>query len=130
MRTHLIIHLVNELELCGVVGARWCYPMEIYLLVLKRYVRNKARLKACMASNYMYDEVLRFYIECFALYPHTRCRMWDVNEEEANISEVLERHAQFKRLNAMELEAIHEHVITNSMATYALYVYTFQSTAC
>ncbi len=61
MRTHLIIHLVNELELCGVVGARWCYPMEIYLLVLKRYVRNKARPEAYMASGYMYDEVLGFY---------------------------------------------------------------------
>jgi hypothetical protein len=59
------------------------------------------------------------------------CRYtWDVNEEEAYIVEVLERHVQFKRLNAMELEVIHEHVITNSMAIYALYRYTFQIVAC
>jgi hypothetical protein len=56
--------------------------------------------------------------------------MWDANEEEAYIVEVLEKHAQFKRLNAMELEAIHEHVITNFMETYALYRYTFQIVAC
>jgi hypothetical protein len=31
--------------------------------------------------------------------------MWDANEEEANISEVLERHVQFKILNAMELKS-------------------------
>ncbi len=43
---------------------------------------------------------------------------------------MLERHVQFKKLNAMELEAIHEHVIMNSMATYALYMYTFQTIAC
>jgi hypothetical protein len=54
--------------------------------------------------------------------------MWDVNEEEADIGEVLEGHAQFKRLNAMELKAIHEHVIMNFVAIDALYRYTFQTT--
>jgi hypothetical protein len=34
--------------------------MERYLLVLRRYVRNRARLEACMASSYMYDETLGF----------------------------------------------------------------------
>ncbi len=57
-------------------------------------------------------------------------RMWDVNEEEACIGEMLERHVQFKRLNAMELEVIHEHVITNFVAIHALYRYTFQSATC
>jgi hypothetical protein len=56
--------------------------------------------------------------------------MWDVNEEETNIGEVLEGHAQFKKLNVMELETIHEHVITNYMAIDALYNYTFQTTTC
>jgi hypothetical protein len=36
---------------------------------------------------------------------------------------------KFKKLNAMELEAIHEHVITNFMTIDALYMYTFQSMA-
>jgi len=36
MMTHLIIHLVDELEICGLVGAKWSYPMERYLLVLKK----------------------------------------------------------------------------------------------
>jgi hypothetical protein len=56
--------------------------------------------------------------------------MWDVNEKEACIGEVLEGHVWFKRLNAIELKAIHEHVITNSMATNALYRYTFQIVTC
>jgi hypothetical protein len=60
MMTHFIIHLIDELKICGPVGARWCYPMEIYLSVLKRYVKNKVRPEACMASGYMYDETLRF----------------------------------------------------------------------
>jgi hypothetical protein len=130
MMTHLIMHLVDELEICGPIGDKWCYPMEKYLSVLKRYVRNKARLEACMAFGFMYDEALGFCTKYFALYPHTHRHMWDANEKEVDISEVLERHVQFKRLNAMELEAIHEHVITNSVAIDALYKYTFQSSTC
>jgi hypothetical protein len=61
MMTHLSIHLVDELEICGPVVAQWCYPMERYLSVLKKYMKNRARLEACMASNYMYDKALRFY---------------------------------------------------------------------
>jgi hypothetical protein len=36
MMTHLIIHLVDELKICGPVGAKWCYPMEGYLSFLKK----------------------------------------------------------------------------------------------
>jgi hypothetical protein len=66
----------------------------------------------------------------FALYLYMGHHMWDVNEEGVYIGEVLEGHVQYKKLNAMELEAIHEHVITNSMATNALYSYTFQTITC
>ncbi len=78
----------------------------------------------------MYDEALGFYTEYFALYLHTCRCMWDTNKHEADIDEVLERHAQFKRLNVMELESIHEHAITNYVATNALYMYTFQLATC
>jgi hypothetical protein len=114
---HLLTHLVDELEICGLVGARWCYPMERYLNVLKRYIRNGAWPKACMAFGYMYDEVLGFCMENFALYPHIQHQMWDPNEEEKDNSEVLEGWAQFKKLSILELQGIHEHVIINFVAT-------------
>jgi hypothetical protein len=66
-----------------------------------------------MAFSYMYDEVLGFCMEYFALYPHTQRQMWDPNEEKKDNNEVLEGRAQFKRLNMVELRGIHEHVITN-----------------
>ncbi len=73
LMTHLIIHLLDELEICGPTVARWCHPIEQHLYVLKKYVRNKAKLEACMALGYMYDEALGFCMKYFALYPHTRC---------------------------------------------------------
>ncbi len=64
---HLLIHLIDELEICGLVGAIWCYPVERYLNVLKRYVRNKVRPKACMSFGYMYDETLGFLHGVFCI---------------------------------------------------------------
>jgi hypothetical protein len=63
--THLIIHLVEELEICGPMANRWCYPIERYLYVLKKYMRNKAKSKGCIALGYMYDKTLGF---CIILY--------------------------------------------------------------
>jgi hypothetical protein len=58
--THLLIHLVENLDVCGLVGARWCYPIERFMVILKHYVCNKAKLKECMAMGYMYDEAFGF----------------------------------------------------------------------
>jgi hypothetical protein len=43
---HLLIHLMEDLDVCGPVGARWCYPIERF-----------------MAMGYMYDEAFEFCIE-------------------------------------------------------------------
>jgi hypothetical protein len=70
--THLVIHLVDKLEICGRVVARWCYPIEWYLNVVKKYVHNKANPERCIAFRYMYDDALEFRMEYFKWYVHTR----------------------------------------------------------
>jgi hypothetical protein len=89
LMTHLVIHLVDKLKISGLVLARRCYPIERYLNMLKKYVCNKANLEGCIASKYMYDEALGFCIEYFAWYPHTKHQMWDAEEEEVDVGEVL-----------------------------------------
>ena len=36
--SHLIMHLMEEVEICGPVHTRWMYPIERYLKILKGYV--------------------------------------------------------------------------------------------
>lgn len=36
--THLFVHLVEELDICGPVHAHWKHPMERHLKTLKVYV--------------------------------------------------------------------------------------------
>ena len=38
--THLLVHLVKEVDIYESVYIRWMYPMERYLKTLKGYVRN------------------------------------------------------------------------------------------
>jgi hypothetical protein len=76
-----------------------------------------------MASRYMYDKALGFTIEYLALYPHTRNRIWDVDKEEADVGEVLSVNGVVKMLSSLEMEIIHEYVISNYMPTEAFYKY-------
>jgi hypothetical protein len=118
--THLLIHLVEELDVCGPVGARWCYPIEWYLGMLKHYVRNKVEPKVCIAMGYMYDEVLRFCIKYSSLYEHMQRKMWDLDEELANVGEVIQGKATTITLNNQELRLIDEYVLMNSIAIQTL----------
>jgi hypothetical protein len=47
--SHLPIHLVEELYMCGLVHTRQMYPMERYMKTLKDYVRTYAKPEASIA---------------------------------------------------------------------------------
>ncbi len=117
---HLLIHLVEDLDVCGPVGARWCYPIERFMAILKHYVCNKVKPEGCMVMGYMYDEALGFCTEYFSLYKRTQRRMWDLEEELADVGEVLQGMPRTKTLSNQELHLIHEYVLMNSVATQAL----------
>ncbi|XP_060960384.1 uncharacterized protein LOC133031097 [Cannabis sativa] len=63
---HLMVHLVREARLCGPVWARWMYPFERNMKVLKSYVRNHYRPEACMVECYISEEVVEFCSEYMA----------------------------------------------------------------
>ena len=112
--SHLPIHLVQQLDICGPVHSRWMYPMERYLKRLKGYVRQRAQPEGSMARGYMIDEALGFCTEYMQDCELTRRRIWDDNEEPAAKSEVVEGGERYRRLTS-ELRAwIHEFVLTNA----------------
>jgi hypothetical protein len=61
--THLLICLVEELELCGLVQTWWMYPIERYLKTLNGYVGNRAKPKGSMAKKYAIEEMVGFCIK-------------------------------------------------------------------
>ncbi|KAM6593613.1 hypothetical protein CsatA_001316 [Cannabis sativa] len=63
---HLMVHLVREAKLCGPVWARWMYPFERNMKVLKSYVRNHYRPEASMVECYISEEAVEFCSEYIA----------------------------------------------------------------
>jgi hypothetical protein len=61
--SHLMIHLVEELYICGPMHCRWMYPIERYMKTLKDYVRTYALPEASMAEGYTMTETLGYSTE-------------------------------------------------------------------
>jgi len=70
--THLIIHLVEELDLCGPVHTRWMYPIERYMKAVKGYTRNMTRPEGSMTTWYTIGEALGFCIKYICEVTSTR----------------------------------------------------------
>ena len=61
--THLMYHIIQELDLCGPVTTKWMYLVERYMKILKTYVHNMARPEASIPKGYIKDECIGFEIE-------------------------------------------------------------------
>lgn len=112
--SHLVLHLVEEVEICGPVHTRWMYPIERYLKTLKGYVRNRARPEGSMAEGYAIVEALGFCTEYMQEYTVTTRRVWDDKEDPSMYDEILEGSGRTRRLSPDLEQWIHEFVLNNA----------------
>ena len=49
--THLLIHIVKEINILGPVFLHNMFPFERYMAVLKKYVHNRSRPEGCIAKG-------------------------------------------------------------------------------
>jgi hypothetical protein len=111
--SHLTLHIVEELDICGPVHTRWMYPIERAMKVFKGYVRNRSRPEASMAEGYILDETIGFVTEYLQDFRHVRHRIWDADEEEGVYGEVVEGAATKLTLDPVTRDVAHQYVITN-----------------
>jgi len=86
--THLIVHLMVEVKLCGLVNTRWMYPMERYMKSLKTYVWNMVRLEGSMVEGYTMEEAIEFCTEYMQIFKTTERQVWDDYEDQNMYDEV------------------------------------------
>jgi hypothetical protein len=113
--SHLMIHLVEELYICGPVHCRWMYPIERYLKTLKEYVRTYARLEASMAEGYAMSETLGYCTEYMQRFHGTRRRVWDDREEQRMMDEMVQGNGWRRPMSQQFRTWAHNFVINNSM---------------
>ena len=63
LQVHLLIHLVDEIELAAVVSTRWMFFFERYMKTLNIYVRKKEDIEGCMVEGYELNEEFFFLCE-------------------------------------------------------------------
>jgi hypothetical protein len=63
LQVHLLIHLVDNIELAGIVSTRWMFFFQIYMKTLKIYVQQNAHLEGCMVEGYALNEAFFFLCE-------------------------------------------------------------------
>jgi hypothetical protein len=112
--THLILHLVDEVQQFGQLGARTCYSQERFIKILKGHVRNCFTPEASMALGHIADETLGFLTEYIALYGTVTTRVWDADKEKGSYTEVFEGAARKVRLSATAMKTAHDYVLRNT----------------
>ena len=75
--SHVVMHLVDEVEICRHVHTRWMYPVERYLKTHKGYVQNIARREGSRAEGYAIVEALGFCTEYMQECMTTTQKVWD-----------------------------------------------------
>ena len=114
---HSLVHLVDELEVCGPVGGRWMYPCERYLGTLKSYVRSRAHPEASMANGYAAEEALGFCTEYLNLHMHTKRHVWESEEEHGMRGSVVEGRGRVIQLSCTDVSTAHTYVIRHHEST-------------
>ena len=61
--THLLVHLVREIDILGPVFLHNMFLFERFMDVLKKGVRNRARPEGSIANAYGIEEVIGFCVD-------------------------------------------------------------------
>jgi hypothetical protein len=113
--THLTLHVVEKLDVYGLVDARWMYPIEQTLKMFKTYVRNKARPEASMAERCLLMKPLGLSQNTCKIFHMfgTRYGM-QTKKREGVCSEVLEGARIKFILDSGCRDLAHQYVLTNA----------------
>src|SRR4051812_49252307 len=61
--THLLVHLVEDINILGPVFLHNMFPFERFMGVLKKYVHNRARPEGSISKGHSTEEVIEFCVD-------------------------------------------------------------------
>jgi hypothetical protein len=82
LQVHLLIHLVDDIELESIVSKRWMFFSYRYIKNLKVYVQKKAHPEGSMDEGYVLNEAYFFLCEFLGKDFEHGTHFWD--EERAS----------------------------------------------
>ncbi|KAL3676119.1 hypothetical protein R1sor_026067 [Riccia sorocarpa] len=113
---HLLVHLVQEVSLCGPVHGRWMYWLERYMKVMKDDVRQKAKPEGSMAEGHCLREAMFLCSNILEQLDPRSAFMLREKEETHITSLKLIGLGEKRRLIQVEMLQPHNFVLHNSIA--------------
>ena len=63
LHIHILIHLVNEVELVMLLSIHWMFFLERYMKKLKGFVQQREKLEGSMENGYIVYELFYYVSE-------------------------------------------------------------------
>lgn len=80
-QVHILLHLIDEVAICGVVHSRWMFFLERFLKTLKDFVRLRAQPEASMAEGWIVQEAFVYVSQYLYTIDPTLPRLWTEEED-------------------------------------------------
>ncbi|MCO5604795.1 hypothetical protein L7F22_058967 [Adiantum nelumboides] len=89
IQVHVLIHLVDEIEIAGVISTRWMFWVERFMGVLKGLVRQRARPEGSMSEGWVLGECMYYLAEYFERIDEGAPCKWTLDEPTILSDEIL-----------------------------------------
>ncbi|MCO5594313.1 hypothetical protein L7F22_048342 [Adiantum nelumboides] len=89
IQVHVLIHLVDEIEIAGVVSTRWMFWVERFMGVLKGLVRQRAQPEDSMSEGWVLGECMYYLAEYLERIDEGAPRKWTLDEPTILSDEIL-----------------------------------------
>ncbi|MCO5562452.1 hypothetical protein L7F22_016080 [Adiantum nelumboides] len=114
IQVHLLVHLVDEVEIAGIVHARWMFFLERFMKTLKGFVRQSARSEGSMAEGWMVQEACVFIFEYLTRSQNNIIELWNIKDDERVVSEVPQGNGVVKRFSEVERTKVSDYCMMNT----------------
>ncbi|MCO5580232.1 hypothetical protein L7F22_034098 [Adiantum nelumboides] len=99
IQVHLLVHLVDEVEITGTVHARWMFFLERFMKTLKGFVRQRAQLEGSMAEGWLVQESCVFVSEYLSRSQNNALELWSTKDDDRVVGDVPQGNGNVKRLS-------------------------------
>ena len=99
IQVHLLVHLVDEVEILDIVHARWMFFLERFMKTLKGFVRQRARPEGSMAEGWLVQESCVFISEYLSRIQKNVPELWSTRDDDRLLGDVPQGNGVVKRFS-------------------------------
>ena len=88
IQVHLLVHLVDEVEIAGTVHGRWMFFLERFMKNLKGFVRQGAQPEGSMAEWWLVQESYFFIADYLSRSQKNKSELWSTTSNDWLLGDV------------------------------------------